>query len=179
MTDESSNHHYPNVQIMTPIQVVDKPFQVPINFDALLQVADDDDALLQDADDDEDDVLFQVDDSFDETDFEFHIPTMNFCGPGTNLLERLEADGITPKEGSKPVDRIDEAALRHDIFYTEHTDARTRIIGDKQMIDEIKSIPNPTRRESIERVIVVLLLTLKRFFTILFFRIIDNCCAPQ
>ena len=111
----------------------------------------------------------------DETDFEMHIPTMNFCGPGTNLEERLEADGVTPKKNSKPVDRIDEAALCYDIFYRMHTDARTRIIGDKRMIDEIISIRNPTCRESFERVILVILLSIKRFFTLLFFRIIDSC----
>lgn len=54
------------------------------------------------------------------TDFEMRIPGMNFCGPGTNLLDRLEADTVTPKSKSKPVDRVDEATLRHECFI-KHT----------------------------------------------------------
>lgn len=110
----------------------------------------------------------------DSTDFEFHLPTMHFCGPGTDLHKRLERDGVTPKKNSQPVDRIDAAALKHDIYYTKHKDARSRIAGDKQMIDEVMNIENPTCREAFERVIVIAALSLKRFFTICFFKIVDH-----
>ena len=111
--------------------------------------------------------------SKDTTDFEWHIPTMHFCGPGTDLTRRLEADGRTPKPDSMPVDRVDEAALRHDLFYGEHSDARTRIEGDKIMIDEVRSIKNPTCRECLERAVVISVLVLKRLCTTIFLAVLD------
>ena len=39
---------------------------------------------------------------------ERHFPGMNFCGPGTNVARRL-------KNNVKPVDRLDAAALKHDL----------------------------------------------------------------
>ena len=38
-----------------------------------------------------------------------HLPGHNFTGPGTKLKKRLNPD-LTPKEWSKPVNRVDEAA---------------------------------------------------------------------
>ena len=38
---------------------------------------------------------------------EKHFPGMNFCGPGTNLHRRM-------REGVRPVDPLDRAALAHD-----------------------------------------------------------------
>ena len=109
----------------------------------------------------------------DSTDFSLHLPGMKYCGPGTDLSVRLNSDG-TPKPGWEPVDRIDEAALKHDLFYTKHTSQRVRAkIGDKQMIDEINNIPNVTCRECVERFIVVTLLTIKRHLTLFTFRVID------
>lgn len=112
--------------------------------------------------------------ALDETDLEWHIPTMKFCGPGTDLTARLEEDGRTPKANSKPVDRVDEAALRHDIFYRDHTDARSRVKGDAIMIEEVRAIKDPTCRESFERVIVVFALGIKRFVTTLILSMIDR-----
>ena len=60
------------------------------------------------------------------TDFALHFPGMRYCGPGTDLTEKLEADRRTPKPDCKPVDRIDEAALRHDIYYREHPNELNR-----------------------------------------------------
>ena len=113
----------------------------------------------------------------DEPDCEFHIPGMHFCGPGTNLSERLEKDGCTPKPFSKPVDRVDEAALRHDLFYTKYTSAKKRAEADKVMIEEIKAIKNPTLRERLERIIVIICLSIKRFFVLLFLRFIEFICT--
>ena len=114
-----------------------------------------------------------IESSRDETDFEWHIPMMHFCGPGTDLTRRLQEYGKTPKPDSMPVDRIDEAALRHDLYYTEHKDARSRVEGDRIMIEEVRSIKDPSCRECFERAIVISALVLKRFFTRLILSIID------
>ena len=100
----------------------------------------------------------------DNVDLEMHLPGMNFCGPFTNLKNRLNSDG-TPKITSYPVDRIDEAALRHDKFYSKFTSVRKRMEADKQMITEIKSISNLTCRERIEKRIVIICLSIKIFFS--------------
>lgn len=39
---------------------------------------------------------------------EKHFPFMNFCGPGTNVARRL-------KNNVTPMDRLDAAALKHDL----------------------------------------------------------------
>ena len=43
-----------------------------------------------------------------------HLPGHNLNGPGTKLKKRLNPD-LTPKEWSKPVNRVDKAAYHHDI----------------------------------------------------------------
>ena len=80
---------------------------------------------------------------------ELHIPGMNFAGPGTRLEYRLNDDG-TPKEFSKPVDRVDEAAYYHDLAYNEYTDTENRNIADREMLKDLSEIENPTIREKIE-----------------------------
>ena len=111
----------------------------------------------------------------DTTDFALHFPGMRYCGPGTDLDSKLEADGQTPKPEYKPVDRIDEAALRHDIYYREHPSERERIAGDDVMLEEIRDIPNPTLRERLERIIVYPLLWIKRQCVTLWFLFLDSC----
>jgi hypothetical protein len=64
---------------------------------------------------------------------EMHLPGMNFAGPGTRLDLRLNPNG-TPKESSKPVDRVDEAAYRHDMAYTAFPDTKTRNVADRVMV---------------------------------------------
>ena len=48
--------------------------------------------------------------------FEMHLPGHNFTGPGTKLKKRFNPD-LTPKEWSKPVNRVDKAAYHHDVCY--------------------------------------------------------------
>ena len=48
--------------------------------------------------------------------FEMNLPGHNFTGPGTKLKKQLNLD-LTPKEWSKPVNRVDKAAYHHDICY--------------------------------------------------------------
>lgn len=103
---------------------------------------------------------------------EKHLPYMNYCGPGTRLDLKLNEDG-TPKPGFEPVDRVDQAALKHDIAYSRNTDFRGRHEADKVMIKEILKIPSPTYRERFERCIVIPILCIKRFFGALLIRIMD------
>ena len=81
---------------------------------------------------------------------EMHLPGHNFTGPGTKLGKRLNADG-TPKHWSKPVNRVDDAAYRHDLAYAGTAD---RNAADRKMIKELDNISNPTLRERMERAIV-------------------------
>ena len=67
--------------------------------------------------------------------FELHLPGHNFTGPGTDLTKRLNPD-LTPKENSKPVNRVDAAAMNHDICYLKNKDTKTRNdVCDKQMLE--------------------------------------------
>jgi hypothetical protein len=111
--------------------------------------------------------------SSDSTDFEFHFPGLNYCGPGTDLDKRLEKDGTTPKPKYRPKDRIDEISLRHDLYYKDHPSPRERLVGDDIMLKELYEINNPTCRERCERCIVAPLLWLKRFIVKNWFSLID------
>ena len=85
---------------------------------------------------------------------EMHLPGHNFTGPGTKLKKRLNPD-LTPKEWSKPVNRVDEAAKNHDICYMKNSDTKTRNeVCDKYMLKELKGIYNPTLRERLDKSIV-------------------------
>lgn len=92
--------------------------------------------------------------------FEKHLPGMNYCGPGTNLKKKLNAD-FTVKVGYEPTDRVDEAALKHDISYCKHKDLRQRHKADKELLNDLRNIENPTWRERIERWIVYPILLIK------------------
>jgi len=81
---------------------------------------------------------------------EMHLPGDNFTGPGTKLDKRLNADG-TPKRWSKPVNRVEDAAYRHDLANAGTAD-RTAV--DRKMIKKLDDISNPTLRERIERGVV-------------------------
>jgi len=65
---------------------------------------------------------------------EFHLPGHNFTGPGTRLDKRLNPDD-TPKDWSKPINRVDTAAYHHDLCYAKNRDRKTRNeICDRQMV---------------------------------------------
>ena len=95
---------------------------------------------------------------------EMHLLGHNFTGPGTKLNKRLNAD-LTPKEWSKPINRIDKAAYHHDICYLKNNDTVTRNnVCDKNMLKEMKDIYNPTLRERMERGLVSTLIGTKKRF---------------
>ena len=123
--------------------------------------------------------------SMDETDLDIvdvlntvfpgekHLPGMRYCGPGTRLDLKLNADGM-PKPGFEPVDRVDEAAMKHDWSYKLHDDLRNRNKADKKMINDLLNIEEPTRREWCERCIVIPIMFLKRLIGSLILKCMDN-----
>ena len=94
---------------------------------------------------------------------ELHIPGMNFAGPGTRLEYRLNDDG-SPKSWSQPVDRVDQAAYYHDLAYNEYTDTENINIADREMLQQLDSIENPSIREKIEMAIVRPIINTKQRF---------------
>ena len=86
--------------------------------------------------------------------FEIHLPGHNFTGSGTKLYKRLNPDE-TPKEWSVPINRVDNAAYRHDLCYSKHDDTKTRNeVCYKTMLGKLNGIVNPTLRERIDKSIV-------------------------
>ena len=66
----------------------------------------------------------------------------NYCGPNTNLRKRLNPDK-TPKDFSKPVNKVDEICMRHDIAYEEADKGiGTRHDADKTMLNELNELNN-------------------------------------
>ena len=95
---------------------------------------------------------------------EMHLPGHNFTGPCTKLNKRLKPD-LTPKEWSKPINRVDKAAYHHDICYLKNDDTATRnAVCDKNMLKELKGIYNPTIREKMEKGLVSSLIGTKARF---------------
>ncbi|CAH1107456.1 unnamed protein product [Psylliodes chrysocephalus] len=77
--------------------------------------------------------------------FELHWPGKNYLGPGTKLNERLA-------RGDKPVDKLDEAAMEHDIFYRDHKNVKERHQADEILENkawERVLYPNSTLNEKI------------------------------
>jgi len=86
--------------------------------------------------------------------FELHLPGHNFIGPGTRLDKRLNEDG-TPRDWSKPINRVDKAAYHYDLCYAKHRDRKTRNdLCDQEMLTELSDITNPTLRERLDKSIV-------------------------
>ena len=79
--------------------------------------------------------------------FEMHLPGHNLTGPGTKLYKTLNPDGA-PKEWSKPINRVDNAAFHHDLCYSKHDDTKTsNEVCDKTMLGELSGIVDPTLGE--------------------------------
>ena len=77
---------------------------------------------------------------------EFHLAGHNFKGPSTNIRERLKPD-LTPKDCSKPFNRVKKAAYNHDLSYAKHRDTANQNIADRIMVNQLNSTPNATLRE--------------------------------
>ena len=95
---------------------------------------------------------------------EMHLLGHNFTGPGTKSNKRLNKD-LTPKEWSKPINRVDKASYNHDICYLKNMDTKTRNdVCDKNMLKELDGIYNPIIRERMERGLVSSLIGTKKRF---------------
>ena len=58
--------------------------------------------------------------------FELHAPGFNYLGPGTKLEERFA-------KGVKPSNPTNEAAMHHDIFYSQHKHVKERHKADEML----------------------------------------------
>lgn len=65
-----------------------------------------------------------VNSSIDSLPFELHVPTYNYCGPGTKFEKRLA-------RGDKPKNPLDALCMNHDISYQNHKDDQTRTEADR------------------------------------------------
>ena len=81
---------------------------------------------------------------------EFHIPGYNFCGPGTKLKQRLDAND-NPIPGSEPVNDIDRACMKHDINYRDNKDLASRHVADAQLIGDLNALKNLKLTEKFTR----------------------------
>jgi hypothetical protein len=76
---------------------------------------------------------------------EFHLRTLNgrwynFSGPNTSLLPRMTLIG-TIRDGSEPINRVDEICMRHDIAYRNALEGRgTRLEADQVMLRELEQL---------------------------------------
>ena len=104
--------------------------------------------------------------------FEKHFPGTRYLGPGTRLDLRLDEDG-NPLPGNEPTDRVDEAALKHDRAYSRFDDLQNRLKADKEMLNDLYNIGNPTRNERLERCFTIPILLVKRFLGLIILRIIQ------
>lgn len=90
---------------------------------------------------------------------ELHLRTLrgkkySFCGPNTNLNNRLNSDD-TPKEWSKPINKIDEVCLHHDLAYRDADLGKgTRHEADKKMLDELNSLKNLNVNEKLSKLVI-------------------------
>jgi hypothetical protein len=71
---------------------------------------------------------------------ELHLRTIsgrryNFCGPNTDLDDRLNSDG-SPKSWSKAINKVDAICMRHDIAYGNGN----RLQADENMLRELNEL---------------------------------------
>jgi len=90
---------------------------------------------------------------------EFHLRTLkgkkySFCGPNTKLDERLNPDD-TPKEWSKPINKVDEVCLHHDLAYRDSDlGLGTRHDADKRMLEELENLKDLNLSEKLARAVI-------------------------
>ena len=54
-----------------------------------------------------------------------------------------------------PINRVDNSAYHHDLYYSKHDDTKTRNgVCNKTMLGELNGFVNPTLRERIDKSIV-------------------------
>ena len=105
--------------------------------------------------------------------FEKHLPGTHFVGPGTRLDLKLD-DNENPKPGYEPTDRIDAAALKHDLAYKHASDLKSRNEADKELLNDLTKIKNPTCKERFEKIIVFIIIGIKYVFELLIIKFCFN-----
>ncbi|XP_055906049.1 uncharacterized protein LOC129941904 [Eupeodes corollae] len=65
----------------------------------------------------------------DKLPLELHLPGYQFCGPGTNLKERLA-------RGDSGINSLDQACKEHDISYSKFKNTSDRHIADKILAEK-------------------------------------------
>lgn len=92
--------------------------------------------------------------------FQFHLPGHNYTGPGTNVHRNIAL-------GVKPINKVDEAAMRHDIAYHEALkNGLPQKEADLKFLSETKDIyndSNNTLRERGEAFLVNKIIGLKNY----------------
>ena len=78
--------------------------------------------------------------------FELHIPGQHFTGPGIKLDKRITSN-LTPNVWYKPINCVDNAAYHHVVCYLKKDTETKNKVCDKNILDEMKDIINPTFRE--------------------------------
>ena len=58
---------------------------------------------------------------------EIHLPSYQFCGPNTRVLERLN-------QGQRGINKLDRECLRHDLAYFKHKDLKTGHVEDAELV---------------------------------------------
>lgn len=66
--------------------------------------------------------------AIDHLPFEAHVPSYNWCGPGSKVVKRLA-------RGDKGINPLDEACKLHDIEYLKHKDSENRRLADKDLAE--------------------------------------------
>src|SRR6266853_369833 len=86
---------------------------------------------------------------------ELHLCGYNFCGPGIRLDKRLDENDV-PYEWSKPINKIDEISMMHDLTYRDYDSAKGRQVADQIMLDALDNLNDDelTTREKIDKRIV-------------------------
>lgn len=90
---------------------------------------------------------------------ELHAPGYNFLGPGTHLSEKI-------KNNVQPINKLDAAAKKHDIFYSKNKDTKSRHVADKNLQKEAWEIavnPNTPFDEKIYACFTTAAMKTKRY----------------
>lgn len=65
----------------------------------------------------------------DKLPIELHLPSYNFCGPGTKLNKRIE-------RGDEGINPLDSFCKEHDFFYLQNKDIKSRNIADNLLANQ-------------------------------------------
>lgn len=86
-----------------------------------------------------------------------HLPGYEFAGPFTNTREKLRRN-IAPRN------RVDAFCLQHDLDYEVASTREERHAADRQLLNNINAIENPSFCERAGRVVIKVCIGLKLLF---------------